>query len=68
MSRNDAVQMRRKCGANLALASRTKLAVRDFKCAWFDGKHYFEFFPLHAVRERKAGKYWVELITLPSPA
>jgi hypothetical protein len=33
----------------LALASRTKLAVKDFKCAWFDGKSYFEFFPLHAV-------------------
>lgn len=33
----------------LALASRTRLAVKDFKCAWFDDKHYFEFFPLHAV-------------------
>lgn len=34
----------------LALASRTRLAVRDFKCAWFDGSGCFEFFPLHAVR------------------
>jgi len=33
----------------LALASRTKLAVRDFKAAWFDDKRYYEFFPLHAV-------------------
>jgi ATP-dependent exoDNAse (exonuclease V) beta subunit len=33
----------------LALASRTKLAVKDFKCAWFDEKNYFEFYPLHAV-------------------
>lgn len=33
----------------LALASRTKLAVKDFKCAWFDKKNYYEFFPLHAV-------------------
>lgn len=33
----------------LALASRTKLAVKDFKCAWFDESNYFEFFPLHAV-------------------
>ena len=33
----------------LALASRTKLAVKDFKCAWFDGRECFEFFPLHAV-------------------
>lgn len=37
----------------LALASRTKLAVRDFKCAWFDEKHYFEFSPLHAVRKKE---------------
>jgi len=36
----------------LALASRTKLAVKDFKCAWFDEKNYFEFFPLHAVYEK----------------
>jgi hypothetical protein len=34
----------------LAPASRTRLAVRDFKCAWFDGRGCFEFFPLHAVR------------------
>jgi transposase-like protein len=33
----------------LALASRTKLAVKDFKCAWFNEKNYYEFFPLHAV-------------------
>lgn len=33
----------------LALSSRTKLAVKDFKCAWFDDQNYFEFFPLHAV-------------------
>jgi len=37
----------------LALASRTKLAVKDFKCAWFDSESYFEFFPLHAVYGRK---------------
>lgn len=37
----------------LALASRTKLAVKDFKCAWFDDKHYFEFFPLHAVYQKQ---------------
>jgi hypothetical protein len=28
----------------LALASRTKLAVKDFKCVWFDEKNYFEFY------------------------
>lgn len=37
----------------LALGSRTKLAVRDFKCAWFDKKNYYEFFPLHAVYRKK---------------
>ncbi|MEM5802280.1 MAG: hypothetical protein QXQ18_02770 [Candidatus Aenigmatarchaeota archaeon] len=33
----------------LALASRTKLVVKDFKYTWFDDKNYFEFYPLHAV-------------------
>lgn len=37
----------------LALASRTKLALRDFKCAWFDEGNYFEFFPLHAVYQKR---------------
>ena len=38
----------------LALASRTGLAVKDLKCAWFDDKNYYEFFSLHAVyRKRK---------------
>jgi hypothetical protein len=33
----------------LALASLTKLPLKVFKCAWFDDKHYYEFFPLQAV-------------------
>jgi hypothetical protein len=33
----------------LALASKTKLAVKDFKAAGFDERNYFEFFPLHVV-------------------
>ncbi|MEI9978358.1 MAG: PD-(D/E)XK nuclease family protein [Edaphobacter sp.] len=33
----------------LALASRTRLPVKAFKCAWFDEKDYFEFFPLEAI-------------------
>lgn len=33
----------------LALASRTKLDLKSFKCAWFDENNYFEFFPLHVV-------------------
>ncbi len=28
---------------NSSLGSRSKLAVKDFKCAWFDEKNYFEF-------------------------
>ena len=36
----------------LALASKTKLALKDFKCAWFDENNYFEFFPLHVVKEK----------------
>jgi len=39
----------------LALASRTRLAVRDFKCAWFDDRECFEFFPLGAVRRSGGG-------------
>ncbi len=38
---------------NSSLASRTKLAVKDFKCAWFDEKNYFEFYPLHVVYEKE---------------
>ncbi len=37
----------------LALASRAKLALKDFKCAWFDESNYYGFFPLHCVYEKK---------------
>jgi len=40
----------------LALASRTKLALKDFKCAWFDESNYYEFFPLHVVYKLKKKK------------
>lgn len=33
----------------LALSRRTGLRLFDFKCAWFDDKDYFEFYPLHVV-------------------
>ena len=36
----------------LALASRTRLPLKMFKCAWFDELDYFEFFPLQAVKTR----------------
>jgi len=34
----------------LAFASRARLPVKAFKCAWFDERDFFEFFPLQAVR------------------
>jgi len=36
----------------LAFASRTRLPVKVFKCAWFDEKDYFEFFPLQAIKAK----------------
>jgi transposase-like protein len=33
----------------LMLSRLTGLRLYDFKCAWFDEKAYFEFFPLHMV-------------------
>jgi ATP-dependent exoDNAse (exonuclease V) beta subunit len=33
----------------LALSRLTGLRLYDFKCAWFDEKNYFQFFPLHVV-------------------
>ena len=37
----------------LAFASRTRLPVKALKCAWFDEKDYFEFFPLKGVYKRR---------------
>jgi transposase-like protein len=37
----------------LALARRTGLPLKNFKCAWFDEKDYFEFFPLTAVYKQR---------------
>jgi ATP-dependent exoDNAse (exonuclease V) beta subunit len=36
----------------LALSKLTKMRLMDFKCAWFDENHYFEFFPLQLVHKR----------------
>jgi ATP-dependent exoDNAse (exonuclease V) beta subunit len=33
----------------LALARRTGLPLKFFKCGWFDEKDYFEFYPLQGV-------------------
>lgn len=40
----------------LALSRLTGLRLYCFKCAWFDEKDYFEFFPLHVVYKRKRGR------------
>ena len=37
----------------LALSRKLNLPLYYFKCAWFDEGNYFEFFPLHAVYEKK---------------
>ena len=37
----------------LALARRTGLPLKFFKCGWFDEKDYFEFFPLQAVYKQR---------------
>ncbi len=37
----------------LALSCATGLKLYDFKCAWFDEHHYYEFFPLHVVHKLK---------------
>jgi ATP-dependent exoDNAse (exonuclease V) beta subunit len=36
----------------LALARRSGLPLKLFKCAWFDEKNYFEFYPLTGVYHR----------------
>jgi transposase-like protein len=38
----------------LAFASRARLPLKAFKCAWFDERDFFEFWPLHAVRAKPA--------------
>jgi ATP-dependent exoDNAse (exonuclease V) beta subunit len=38
----------------LALARRTALPLKFFKCGWFDEKDYFEFYPLQAVHGRRS--------------
>jgi len=40
----------------LALSRLTGIRLYHFKCAWFDSKDYFEFFPLHVVYKKKKGR------------
>jgi transposase-like protein len=36
----------------LALSRLTGLRLFHFKCAWFDGEHFYEFYPLHVVHKK----------------
>ena len=40
----------------LALSRLTGLRLFEFKCAWFDEKDYFEFYPLHVVKKLQEKK------------
>jgi ATP-dependent exoDNAse (exonuclease V) beta subunit len=35
----------------LALARRSHMLLYHFRCAWFDDRNYYEFYPLHVVRK-----------------
>ncbi len=47
----------------LALSRLTGLRVFNFKCAWFDEKDYFEFFPLHVVYKRRRNRRRKNIVT-----
>ena len=40
----------------LALSRLTGLRLFEFKCAWFDDKDFYEFYPLHVVKKLQAKK------------
>ena len=40
----------------LALSRLTGIRLYHFRCAWFDDKNYYEFFPLHVVYKLKKKK------------
>ncbi len=40
----------------LALSRLTSLRLYHFKCGWFDGEDYFEFYPLHVVYKKNKGR------------
>ena len=37
----------------LALSRRIRLPLYHFVCAWFDDRHYWEFFPLPVVHKKR---------------
>ncbi|MDI6721380.1 MAG: PD-(D/E)XK nuclease family protein [Candidatus Aenigmarchaeota archaeon] len=40
----------------LALSRLTGIRLYHMKCAWFDDRNYYEFFPLHVVYKMKKGR------------
>jgi hypothetical protein len=40
----------------LALSRLTGLRLFEFKCAWFDDKDFYEFYPLHIVKKLQQKK------------
>jgi len=40
----------------MALSRLTGLRMFEFKCAWFDERDYFEFYPLHVIYKPKKNK------------
>ncbi|MCL4374505.1 hypothetical protein M1523_01450 [Patescibacteria group bacterium] len=40
----------------MALSRLTGLRLYEFKCAWFDEKDYFEFYPLHVLHKSRKTK------------
>ena len=40
----------------MAMSRLTGLRMFEFKCAWFDEKDYFEFYPLHVVKKLQGKK------------
>lgn len=39
----------------LALSRRLRLPLAEFLCAWFDDRHYWEFYPLPVVHKQSGG-------------
>jgi hypothetical protein len=37
----------------IALSRRTGIPVKAFKCAWFDDRDYYEFFPLPTIYPKR---------------
>jgi len=47
----------------MALSRLTGLRLFEFKCAWFDEKDYFEFFPLHVLHKTKGAARRRKIVT-----